>query len=66
MVEPDRYSCSCFSIDSKYKDIVYVGTIYGDQNGVYYLLEAFLKIYNDYSDSRLILIGDNTRVLQMQ
>ncbi len=66
IVEPDRYSCSCPSIDSQYKDIVYVGTMYGDKDGVYYLLEAFLKIYQDYPDSRLILIGDNTRVLQMQ
>jgi len=66
IVEPDRYSCSYSSIDSKYKDIVYVGTMYGDKDGVYYLLEAFLKIYQDYPDSRLILIGDNTKVLQMQ
>lgn len=66
MVEPDRYSCSCSSIDSKYKDIVYVGTMYGDKDGVYYLLEAFLKIYNDYPDCRLIIIGDNTRTSRMQ
>ena len=66
VVEPDRYRCSDSSIDSQYKDIVYVGTMYGDKDGVYYLLEAFLKIYQDYPDSRLILIGDNTRVLQMQ
>jgi len=66
VVEPDRYSCSCSSIDSQYKDIVFVGSMYGDKDGVYYLLEAFLKIYKDYPNSRLILIGDNTRVLQMQ
>ena len=66
VVEPDRYRCSDSSIDSQYKDIVYVGTMYGDKDGVYYLLEAFLKIYQDYPDSRLILIGDNTRTSRMQ
>lgn len=66
MVEPDRYRYSFSSIDSKYKDIVYVGTMYGDKDGVYYLLEAFLKIYNDYPDCRLIIIGDNTRTSRMQ
>jgi len=66
MVEPVRYSCSYSSSDSKYKDIVFVGSMYGDQNGVYYLLEAFLKIYNDYPECRLIIIGDNTRTSRMQ
>jgi len=66
VVEPDRYGCSLSNNVSEYKDIVYVGTMYGDKDGVYYLLEAFLKIYQDYPDSRLILIGDNTKVSRMQ
>ena len=64
MVEPDRYNS--LANKNEYKDIVYVGTMYGDKDGVYYLLEAFLKIYQDYPDSRLILIGDNTKVSRMQ
>jgi len=66
MVEPDRYGCCSSSIDSQYKDIVFVGTMYGNQNGVYYLLEAFLKIINDYPESRLIIIGDNSKVKRMK
>ena len=64
MVEPNRYNS--LANKNEYKDIVFAGTIYGNQNGVDYLLEAFLKIYQDYPDSRLIIIGDNTRVSRMQ
>ncbi len=66
VIEPDRYGCSLSNNVAEYKDIVYVGTMYGDKDGVYYLLEAFLKIYRDYPDSRLILVGDNTKVSRMQ
>jgi len=66
IVEPDRYECNLINTDSQFKEIVYVGTMYGDKDGVYYLMEAYIKIYKDYPDSRLILVGANTRVSQMQ
>jgi|LSQX01.2.fsa_nt_gb glycosyltransferase involved in cell wall biosynthesis len=41
--------------------IVYVGSMYGDKDGVYILIEAFSKIMMDYPDSILVVVGDNSR-----
>ncbi len=63
-VEPDRYNSHINVTENK--DTVFAGTLYGDQNGIYYLLKAFLKIINDFPESRLIIIGDNTKVNRMK
>jgi len=42
-------------------DIVYVGTMYGQKDGVYDLVSAYSLIMHNFPLSRLVLVGDNTR-----
>mgnify|MGYP000919109724 CR=1 FL=1 len=65
MVEPDKYINHSIINNNEFKDIVFAGTLYSDTNGVSYLLEAFLRISNDFPESRLIIIGDNTKPKRM-
>ncbi|HQH49996.1 MAG TPA: glycosyltransferase [Candidatus Cloacimonadota bacterium] len=71
LVEPDKYeSDSCSKpvmkhTDTKTRDITYVGTMYGDKDGVYNLIEAFLMIKPDYPDIRLVLVGDCKKTERM-
>lgn len=67
MVEPERYALeeqSSFRSDTL--DIVYIGTMYGDKDGVYYLISAFKAIQSQYPKARLILVGDTAKRSQMK
>jgi len=62
LVEPDRFNPTQNIerfINSSKKRIVFVGELYGDKDGVYGLVQAFLKICIDFPESDLILVGDN-------
>ncbi len=67
MVEPDRYNIQGHSDFSEKmtsvlrRDIVYVGTMYGEKDGVYHLIAAFLKIRDNFPEARLVLVGENSR-----
>lgn len=61
MVETDRFRASDNLTDVQYKDIVYVGTMYGDKDGVYNLIKAFGLIMDTIPEARLVLVGDNKR-----
>ena len=62
IVEPDRFNppknIEGFNNSSK-KRIVFVGELYGDKDGVYGLVQAFLKICIEFPEADLVLIGDN-------
>jgi len=63
VVEPDRVQRSLrsgSSLKNTSRDIVYVGSMYGDKDGVNILVEAFIMISGDYPDIRLLLIGDSS------
>lgn len=66
MVEFDQFYKPELKIDKFSKDIVYTGSMYGDKDGVYYLIEAFSLIMDKYADSRLVLVGDITNKAKMQ
>jgi len=62
LVEPDRFNPTQNIerfINLSKKRIVFVGELYGDKDGVYGLVQAFLKICIDFPESDLILVGDN-------
>lgn len=61
LIETDRYQINEETEATPNKDIVYVGTMYGDKDGVYDLISAFGLIMNKIADARLVLIGDNLR-----
>lgn len=67
MVETDRIidrtkdDSLAQAVESSHRDITYLGTMYGDKDGLDYLIKAFLNISNDYSDARLVLVGDISR-----
>jgi glycosyltransferase involved in cell wall biosynthesis len=54
------------SIANDTKDIVFVGSLYGDKDGVYDLIKAFSFICDEFPHSRLILIGDNRDRTRME
>jgi len=61
LTETDRYQINEETEATPNKDIVYVGTMYGDKDGVYDLISAFGLIMDKVPDARLVLIGDNLR-----
>jgi len=61
LVETDRYQVIHETKAIPQKDIVYIGTMYGDKDGVYNLIEAFKLIMDRFPDARLKLIGSNTK-----
>lgn len=61
LVEADRFQLSIGQEALPFKDIVYIGTMYGDKDGVYNLIRAFGLIKNKVPEARLVLVGDNTR-----
>lgn len=65
LVETDRYQKSNKTEVTSYKDVVYVGTMYGDKDGVYNLIRAFGLIMDKIPEARLILVGDDKRKAQM-
>jgi glycosyltransferase involved in cell wall biosynthesis len=65
LVEADRYQISNEIEAIPYKDAVYVGTMYGDKDGVYNLIRAFGLIMDKIPEARLILVGDDKRKAQM-
>lgn len=65
MVEGDRYQLNMEPEAYSYKDIVYVGTMYGDKDGVYNLIKAFGLIMDEIPESRLVLVGDNIHRVMM-
>lgn len=60
IVESDLFENVVTSRYNPAREIVYVGTMYGNKDGVYDLVEAFNIIMNDYPDVKLIIVGDNT------
>ncbi len=66
LVEPDRYTRKPVNNFEDNMDIVYVGTPYGDKDGVYDLVEAFSQIMNDFPNTRLIIVGDTSRPAKMR
>lgn len=62
MVEPDRYLHERVVPSAKTtRDIVYVGTPYGEKDGVYNLIKAFAIVMDKYYDTRLVIVGDTSR-----
>lgn len=72
MVEPECYVSAASekqninSGEQNIRNIAYVGTMYGDKDGVYILIEAFLSIRREYPDIRLVLVGDYQKTERMQ
>jgi len=61
LVETDRYQVIHETEATPQKDIVYIGTMYGDKDGVYNLIRAFGLIMDKIPEARLILVGDDKR-----
>lgn len=62
MVEPDRFLLERVVPSAKTtRDIVYVGTPYGEKDGVYNLIKAFAIVIDKYHDTRLVIVGDTSR-----
>lgn len=62
LVEPDRFNSTQNIerfVNSSKKRIVFVGELYGDKDGVYGLVQAFINIGNEYPETDLIIVGDN-------
>ena len=62
LVEPDRFNPTQNIerfINSSKKRVVFVGELYGDKDGVYGLVQAFINIGNEFPEADLIIIGDN-------
>lgn len=57
-VEPERFSANRKNTDKKNKFIVYCGYLWGDKDGVDYLVKAFHKVATTHQDAMLSLIGD--------
>jgi len=66
LVEPDRYARKTVNSFEDNMNIVYVGTPYGDKDGVYDLVEAFSLTMNDFLNTRLIIVGDTSRPAKMR
>jgi len=66
LVEPDRYAPPEFLDPPKTKDIVYIGTLYGDKDGVYNLVEAFSLVMDKHPDTRLVIVGDTSKPDKME
>ncbi len=66
LVEPDRYAIPEFMEVSQYKDIVYVGTLYGDKDGVNNLIEAFAIVMDKHPKARLVIVGDTSKTDRME
>lgn len=66
LVEPDRYSNGGELSVVQTRNIVYVGTMYGEKDGVHVLIEAFARIMNKYPDTKLIIVGDTSRPEKMR
>lgn len=72
IVEPDRFEPNLVvearaDIDpNKFRNIVYIGTMYGSKDGIDILIKSFNMIKKDYPDLRLILIGDDSRKSKMK
>ncbi|MFA5570224.1 MAG: glycosyltransferase family 4 protein [Sphaerochaetaceae bacterium] len=68
LVEPDQFNLKGLqksTSENNFKDIVYIGTMYGDKDGVYNLIEAFGLIASEFPDSNLVLVGDNSKKKRM-
>lgn len=65
LVEPDRYLMSDFHNSFQTRDIVYIGTLYGDKDGVYNLVEAFSLLMDKHPDTRLVIVGDTSKPEKM-
>ena len=65
LVEPDRFATNHNNDQSEIqsrnnqKKIVFVGELYGDKDGVFGLIQAFINIGNEFPEADLIIIGDN-------
>ena len=62
LVEPDRFNSTQNIerfINSSKKRVVFVGELYGDKDGVFGLIQAFINIGNEFPEADLIIIGDN-------
>jgi len=62
LVEPDRFNSTQNIerfINSSKKRVVFVGELYGDKDGVYGLVQAFINIGNEFPEADLIIVGDN-------
>ena len=66
LVEPDRFLISDYQNNSQAKDIVYIGTLYGDKDGVYNLVEAFSLVMDKHPESRLVIVGDISKPDKMK
>lgn len=65
IVEPDRYYVPETVKAAFQKSIVYIGTMYGDKDGVYDLVAAFSLIMDMFPDTNLLLVGDTSDKLKM-
>ncbi len=66
MVEPDRFVPSetdnkDMVINENPMDVVYIGTMYGDKDGVDILINSFNEVKGDFPKARLVLIGENVK-----